>query len=274
MDDTGGGAGSWGAGGWGVAPEVRGAMLVHEAKEALLLGDPASAVAMAEEALEDDPDDIEALLVVADAAARAGQPEVAVLAAAHARARGGDPGAIEAVALLGACRVEDALGAADAVLSADPADARAWAVRGQALELLERPGAQAALETAHRLAPGRFPLPLIVTPERWLTLYAELVDGAGDEDRAHLAGAEIRWANLPSLAELREGDPPAPPGAGALGWVHEGRVYCTIYRTNLARGANSEEELVIRLRDAVLEEVRMLEVQRRESVQSPDLPSE
>ncbi len=263
MDDTGAGVG-WAAGGWGITPEVRGAMLLHEAREALNFGDPAAAVAMAEEALEDDPDDVEALLLVADAAARAGQPEVAVLAAAQARKRGAVTGAVEAAALLGACQVEEALVAADSALLRDTTDARSWAVRGQALELLGLDGAQTAFDSAHALHPERFPRPLDVSLERWPKLYLEALGELPDGERAVYLDAVIRWEQVPALADLRALDPPAPPGLALLGSERDGRVFCTIYRTNLTRGSVDEEDVLDRLTEALATEARILLAERRE----------
>lgn len=245
MDD------SVGAGRWTITEETRAAVLLTEAAAALAEGAPERAVAIAEEILDTNPDDTDALLMIAEAAPRYGHAEVGVLAARQARARGVEPGTVEAAALLAACEVEEALVSADMRIGRDRNDARAHAVRGQALEVLGRVAdADAALAEAHRLDPGRFPLPPRL--DDWDGLWLSALSQLEPEDRDDLRAMQIVLAEVPSLEELRSVHPPASPSTLAL-VLEPGadRPSLHIYQRNLARGVRTEAEAVERLVDAI-----------------------
>lgn len=223
---------------------------------------PASAAALAEELLDLDPDDVEALLMVADAAPRYGHAEVGMLAAAHARARGGQVGAVEAAALLAACEVDRALASAEDALRRDPANARAYAIRGQALDLLGRPDeARSALTRAWELRPDAFPLPLPASDTTWDGLLPEVLSSLDPDVRDLARTVDIRFADLPELSQLRALAPPASPLVDALLHEQEGstRMCVTFYRRNLARGARSLDELAQRMREALASELALVE---------------
>ncbi len=251
-----------GSGSWQLDPAARGAILLQAAREALTRGDYGECVALAEELLDDDADDVDALKLVADAAPRYGHAEVGILAARHARARGADIGALEAAALLAACQVEPALAAADALI-ADPtragAHARAHAVRAQCLELLgDFTGSAAAYERAQSIRPDAYPRPLVVPPSSWDALLQAALSSLSPELRGALRGVQIVYEDLPSLERLRAHHPPPTPTVDALPQDREGGEPPTIvlYRRNLARGAASLDELVARITTALEEEAR------------------
>jgi tetratricopeptide (TPR) repeat protein len=248
MDEIGGSA-------WTIDPRARAAMLLQAAREALLEGDPAGAVALAEELLDEEPEDVEALLVVADAAPRYGHAEVGVLAARHAGTRGVDTGAVLAAALFAACDVEAALATAEETLARDAANARAHAVRGQALQMLDRaPEAEAAFSRAAALRPDAYPPPLAVPEPAWDTHLMAALSGLDDETRDALRKVDLTFEELPRLSELRALHPPPSPTVDAL---LRGESIA-LYRKNLARGLASEDELTGRIRDALEAEARLL----------------
>jgi tetratricopeptide (TPR) repeat protein len=247
-------------GGWTLDPLARHAMLLEASREALGNGDFADAATLAEELLDEDPDDGEALLLVAEAAPRYGHAEVGVLAARQAARRGIDIGALEAAALLAACQVEKALEAADAVLARNADHPRAHAIRGQALDLLGRTGdAERALARAAALRPDRYPPSLVLDGTAWDTLLLEAISGIEVSLRDALRRVELDFADLPDLADLRAVKPPPSPLVDALLQERDGgRPRILLYRRNLLRGAGSPEELAQRLRDALRIEAELL----------------
>lgn len=223
---------------WGFGTHVRGALLLEHAREALVDGDVEFAIAAAEEALDEDPDDADALMLIADAAPRMGFGELGVLAAEQARARGRDPGAVEAAALFGACQIETSLERANELIARDDGDARAWAVRGQALEILGLAGAEAALARANDLRPDLFPVSAVLSEQDWQRVWQAVL---AKIDESRLQGITVRWRELPTLARLRESSPPTAPTVVLL--LSPDRV-CEVYRQNALRGSAAEEEIV------------------------------
>ncbi len=249
-----------GGGGWTLDPSARHAMLLDAGRTALAQGDHAQAVVLAEELLDEDPDDVEALLIVADAAPRYGHGEVGALAAAQAARRGATIGALEAAALLTACQVERALEASDVALARNPDDARAHAVRGQALELLGRvPEGEAALRRAAALRPEHYPLPLSVDAEAWDTLLLAASSGLDREHRDALRGVTVVFVDLPELESLRSLTPPPSPLVDALLIDPDARrPRLELYRRNILRGSATTDELEERIREALRSESDLL----------------
>ncbi len=255
-------------------------MLLDASRAALASGDAAAAVALAEELLDEEPDDVDALRIVADAAPRYGHAEVGLLAARQARARGADISALEAAALLAACQVEEALVAADALIAQRPparTTARALAVRAQALELLgQNDASDAAYAQAHALSPEAYPRPLQVTADAWDTLLLAALSTLPETARDTLRSVELDFADVPDLAELRSRVPPPVPTSDAL--FHEPPehdraaegsapaadqpIRVTLYRRNLARGASTLDDLTRRIAGALEEELAVLDAYR------------
>lgn len=245
---------------WTLEPDARHAMLLEESRAALARGDVADAVVLAEEVLDERPDDVEALQLVADAAPRYGHGEVGALAARQAARLGADIGALEAAALLACCQVERALEAADAAIARRPTDARAHAIRGQALELLGRlPEGEEALRRAYALDPVRYPLSLALPPDAWDPLLFAATSGLDRERRDGLRTVKVVFADLPRLDDLRSLSPPPSPLVEAL-LLDAGHRHPRIelYRRNLLRGAESQDELEARLRAALEQELDVL----------------
>lgn len=246
---------------WAIQPEAQVAVLLEEARRLVLEGETEAAVGLAEELLDHDPDDIEALLLIAEAAPRYGHGEVGVLAARQARARGADPGAAEAAALYAACELDAALAAAEARIATTPTDARAHAVRGMVLEVLGRlPEADAALAHAHTLRPAAYPLPLAVPAADWEPLLLEALSQLESGEREALRGWTFRWHPAPALDLLTTSHPPIPPTTCAVVSVDDaGGVTCDLFTRNLARGCADEAELVSRLAQALRDEAAHLD---------------
>jgi tetratricopeptide (TPR) repeat protein len=247
-------------GGWALDPRARTAMLLEASREALARGEAATAVALAEELLDEDPDDPDALLVIVNGAPRYGHAEVGVLAAEHARRRGLRPGAAEAAALFAACEVQRALDCADAVLAAEPDDPRAHALRGQALEILGRePEADEALRRAAALRPDAYPLPFRVDPGDWDGLLLAAISGLPTHLRDALRTIDLELRELPELTELRALDPPPSPAIDVLYSERPGeRPKILLFRRNLARGSVTQADVVARIRSALDTEARIL----------------
>lgn len=122
---------------WTFDVSVRVAVLLQASREALRRGDAMEAVALAEEVLEEDPDEVEALLLVAEGAPLYGHGAVGLLAAEQAERRGGRVGALRAAALLAVGQVQAAVTEAERVMAGGgEAGVQAQKLREQALERL------------------------------------------------------------------------------------------------------------------------------------------
>jgi hypothetical protein len=248
------------AGGWTLDPAARHAMLLDAARTALAHGDHAAAVVLAEELLDELPDDADALLVVAEAAPEYGHGEVGALAAVQAARRGAEVGALEARALLAACEVERALVSVDAAIARRPDDARAHLVRGLALELCRRDGeAAAAFARAASLDAAVCPPLLDIPADEWEPLLLAAGAGLDAPLRDALRGVSLDLLDLPPLELLRGLHPPPSPLVVALLLEEDGRPpRVEIYRRNLLRGAATLDELEERLRAALHAEAELL----------------
>ncbi|MBM4392286.1 MAG: hypothetical protein FJ090_14290 [Deltaproteobacteria bacterium] len=245
---------------WGLANAARSALVLERARRQLADGDPEGAVVYAEELLEDNPADVDALLLIADAAPRYGHGEVGVLAARQARSLGRDPGVLEAAALLAACDVEAALAAADHLLDLAPAEARAWAIRAQALEVLERfPEADLALARAHALRPESYPRPARLDARAWEAAIRDALSMLDGPDREIIGRWRVEIGEAPTLEELRSVRPHAPPATRALLVRTPAGPVLRAYRRPLARGADDADEVAMRLAEAIRYELEVFE---------------
>lgn len=239
-------------------PQAHLALTLEVARSTAAAGDLHTALAIAEEVLDLHPDDLDALLMVAELAPRVGLAASAVAAVDQAAARGARPGAVAAAALFAAGRLEDAVAEADRRLADAPDDARAHAVRGQALELLGRAAeADEALARAARLAPSRFALGPPLAEAAWDPLLLAARSGLDPSDRAALRDVAVRFVDLPDLDDLRAVAAPWPPPSPAVDGLYDVRrpdePVLWLFRRNLARGASDADAVVERLRDRLLE---------------------
>lgn len=235
-------------------------MLLDASRNALTQGDHAAAVVLAEELLDESPDDLEALLIVAAAAPGYGHGEVGALAAAQAARRGADVGALEAAALLAACQVERALAAADVAITRQPADARAHFVRGIALDLSGSAElAKDAFARASALDPAAYPTPLELPAEDWDALVFAATAALDVPLRDALRGVTLDLVDLPALDVLRGLTPPPSPLVDALLLDPDARQpRIEIYRRNVLRGSKSADDVEERIRRALHDEAELL----------------
>lgn len=239
---------------WSIDAPTRHAVVLELIQELLRAGNLEDAVAACEELLDENPDCTEALLIIADTAPRYAHGEVGVLAARQARARGVAAATLEAAALLAACEVETALALATETTLQTPADARAWAVRGQALELMGRMGeADDALAEAARLDRERFPELMRLDDSAWDRAVLTGLSQLSAQERDRLSPWTLEFCDVPPLELLRRAQPPVPPSASALcESLTGGRLY--LFRRNLARGCRDENEVVARVVLALVDE--------------------
>ncbi len=234
--------------GWVLDPGAQVVMLLAEARARLTRGETVTAVVLAEEVLDVTPDDREALTIIADAAPRYGHGEVGLLAAQAAARSGADTRTLQAAAFLAMCDVNAALATADARLVDAPDDARAHAVRAQALDLLARPQEAAnAYARALHLRPDAFPRPLVVPDAAWDEVVQAAVSSLPFEARDTLRRMDLRVVEIPDLARLQTFSPPPNPTCDAWLDAEGKRPTITIHRRNLARGARSLDELTHRV---------------------------
>lgn len=241
---------------WTVDRAVRVAVLLQAARDALVAGACLEAVALAEEVLEENPEEVEALLLVADAAPRYGHGRVALLALEQAVGLGAQSGALRIAALLALGEVEAALREGDRVLLEGGEDrARAQALRGQALELLGRwEEADQAFMQAAALRPDLYPLSPRPDSHQWQGLLQEALGQLQAEDQAALIGTELVFAKVPELAETVN----RPPSSHSTRRFLERGPQLVLFQQNLARGAADLGELRQRLADALTWEAASL----------------
>lgn len=247
---------------WTMDTRVRAALTLHSATDALHAGDPSLALALAEELLDDDPDDLEGLRVVAEAAPLCGHAGVAVLACEQLRRRGFDPGVLELEALLACGRLAEAGTVASRLVSAPTVDGRVYAAWALLLDLGgDRPAADDAWRRAAAADPKRYPALLRIAEPEWGSLLLEALSALDHDARAAARTVPIEFADLPTLVDLIAVPAPypaLPPSLGALLCTHVEPIELRLYRRNLARGAATAADVVERMRAALENELGAL----------------
>lgn len=239
---------------WTIDPRVRDALVLESARDALAAQDPSLALQLAEELLDESPDDVEGLLVVAEAGARCGHAAVAQLACAQAAQRGADPGVIEAEVWIALGRADEALRTLDRLNGAGREDARCLAARSRALDLAgDRPGSDRAWSDAARREPGRYPPLLHLRDEEWESSLLQALSGLEPRARTLTRQVDIRFADLPDVDELASIPAPYPALPPTLdGLLRPGfPPILSLFRRNLLRGAATPADVVERVRAAI-----------------------
>ena len=248
--------------GWTVDPSLLAAMRLGHARKALDEEEPDNAVAEAEELLDQEPDNLEALRVVAEAELELGTASVARLAFERCLALDDtDPHAWSGLAIA-AFEVADLEGAARSAREAvarDPDLGEAWYYLGLALERTERlSDAAKALARATDLDALRFPTPTRLDDDAWVQAIHAAVDKLPEPLRSWLHDVPLHGCELPAANRFGPGLEPISPVAAALyvgeppddledPWSKKPPAF-EIFRTNverhLAHGAGGPELVV------------------------------
>jgi tetratricopeptide (TPR) repeat protein len=233
--------------------QARLSMTLQLGQQALQADNSVVAMMVAEELLDEEPDHVEGFTLLVESALRCGHAPVAVVAAEQLSRRGVDRPVLLAAALFAAVRLPEALAAADTALALDPRNARAHALRGQVLELLERlEEADAALAEAARIDPRRYPPPCPV--DDWESLLFDALSRLSDEDRVAARALPVTFLETPAATWLVETGAPFPPvPPSTFGGPGEGGVL--LFRRNLARGAQDQDEVASRIAEVVGDEL-------------------
>ena len=243
-----------------------GALRLESAKDAYARRDTQEAVTEAEELLDLEPDNHEAMLIVADGSLELGQPEVARVAyqdylelcPEDALGWAGLAVAAYEVTDLHAC-----IEAADKALGVDDEGAEAWYYKGLCLEHLgRRDEADICYFQASRRDSQSFPLVAEVSDATFAAALAEALLLLPQDLRDWLDPIPIRIEELPDLAELRSAIPPLSPSAGALydgmppedDPITERPSAIRLFRRNIARAASYGADLVHLIAHALRQE--------------------
>jgi len=197
-----------------------GALRLQHARRAFNDRDPQLALVEAEELLDDEPDNLDALLIVADAALELGDPAVSRAAFLQAI----DLGASSALLMSGlavACYeltdLDGCVEASNRALELEPAHAEAWYYKGVALDQLGRADeARVALSQATYHDPKSFPLPTEMSTEDIQLLLGQALSCMPTELAKWFAQVRFELHRYPDLNALRDGEMPLSPSAPAL----------------------------------------------------------
>ncbi|GEM_PF-1277451 len=207
-------------GGWSVDPSLLAAMRLGHARKALDAEQPETAVAEAEELLDLEPDNLDALRVVAEAELELGAASVARLAFerclelddSDAHAWSG-----LAIAAFECADLEAATVAARRAVARDDQLAEAWYYMGLALERSERhQDAQEALLRAGQLEPDRFPTPVRLDDDAWAAAIHTAVERLPIPLKDWLDDVPLHGCELPAGQRFGPGLEPISPVAAAL----------------------------------------------------------
>jgi tetratricopeptide (TPR) repeat protein len=172
-----------------------------------------------------------------------------------------------AVALFELCKFKDAQAAFSKLL--DDKEHAPHAHQHLGL-LLEREAkwkeAQAHFDKARQLAPGDFPVPQLLSEQEFSDEVKKAVERLPADMRRDLKGVPVRAEELPKDEDLMSGDPPLSPSILGLYRGPPLSETCgpddgnpcrsvALYRRNLARAVQSREELLEQIRVTLLHEV-------------------
>lgn len=251
---------------WSLERGPIGALRLKSAQDAYARRDTQEAVTEAEELLDHEPDNDQALLIVADGSLELGQPEVARVAyAEYLEMRPEDAlgWAGMAVAAYEVTDLHGCIEAAEKSMALNDEGAEAWYYKGLALEHLgRRDEADICFLQASRRDGQSFPLVAEVSDAVFAAALAEALLVLPQDLRDWLEPIALKVEELPELAELRRAIPPLSPSAGAL---YEGTppeedpiddvpTSIRLYRRNIARAASYGADLVFLLAHALRQE--------------------
>jgi tetratricopeptide (TPR) repeat protein len=205
---------------WVIDPEVKEAIRFDKVRAALDAGRFDEAVVELEELLDDEPDHLTALVLLASATLDGGDPEGAVALYDQVLARDDLPEEERDDALLGLAaaryRSADPHGArtaAQSVLARSSQSADGQYLLGLAASFLEGAEAESAqaFVAAQRLDPDEFPAALTLSESEWKRLFGVALRQAPLEVRTFWQSIPVRFVARPALAWLRSFRPPLDP---------------------------------------------------------------
>lgn len=206
---------------WSLDPELRSQLRLERVRVAIRDQQWTEAELEAEELLDDEPDHLEALGLLGQAALAAGDAPIARLALEEHARLGGDsvPRLLDlAIARFETCDLVSAAEAAREVVRRDPALAEGHWYLGLSLERLPGGQAQAIAElaAARQLAPDAYPWPLDLDKRAWKGVIDDALAAVHPEVAAFWEGIPIVTVPQPDLDELRRMDPPVSPAVSGL----------------------------------------------------------
>lgn len=252
---------------WSFHADTLDALRLQKAREALQEDNLDEALVEAEEYLARNPEDVDALRIVARAALQLGDALTAREAIEQVLER--EPGGAADLAVLALARIESAdlrggLDAARWAVQIAPDLADAWTYQGMALERLGDTGEAAlAYRRAHEIDPEAHPLPTSIDEATWEAALERARRSLPGPIRTFYANVPIAWELFPDPAELSEAEPPTSPFVDALytgtpplegdPWVDRPPAV-RLFRGNLGRPAADLTELARRIGHALLTE--------------------
>lgn len=205
---------------WGTDPATVRALRLSRTQKAYEGRDLITALIEAEEILEEDPDDLNALEVLGNIELDFVHGREAVIIYEQLLELCPDkPAYLSGMTVARFLNVEfeTAVEMGKRALGLDPGLAEAAAYTGLALEHLKMPKEGLRyLQMAARLAPTRFPLPVRESKIPWRRLVAEALAGIPEELKFFFTKVPLVWHHLPDASVLRALDPPITPLVLAL----------------------------------------------------------
>lgn len=248
-----------------------GALRLQHARRAFDDRDPQLALVEAEELLEDEPDNLDALLIVADAALELGDPAVARASFLQALDLGAKSGLLLSGLAVACYELTDLAGAVEAsnqALELEPNLAEAWYYKGIALDQLGHPDeARVALAQATFHDPKGFPAAAAMSTEDIEALLGEALSRMPKQLADWYSSVRFEVHRYPDLTQLRENAMPLSPSAPALYFgsppTERAKAWSTtpdrvdLYTGNLERagalGADLPRLLAVSLRNEALD---------------------
>ena len=220
----------------GAEPTVRAEFALLEGMALDQLGESQQALVRVDQALELDPENLDALLE-----------------------RG--------FALYELCRFDEAKVDLEAVVRQAPTDAWAHHTLGLIAERAgDAPEARRQLERAQRLAPADFPSPVSLSHQEFDAALEHALAAIPEEVRSYLSNVAIAVEELPAVEDLTGSDPPLSPsilglfrGApygqkGSDPWSHFPSSI-VLYQRNLERFARDRDDLIEEIGITLVHEV-------------------
>jgi len=205
---------------WGLDASAVSELRLSRAIHALDTGDPVTAALEAEELLDEDPDNLEAIVLVGEASLDLIYFATARIAFQHALSING--GLIKAWAGLSlACYeltdLETCASSAQEGLRLNKEDPALWYYLAVALEQLNHhERAEQAFSQASRIDGANFPKPLRHAPELWAQALTSAMELLPVTLRDWYKRFTVEVHRFPDIEELRSSEPPLSPAAGAL----------------------------------------------------------